>query len=142
VTYTLIKVFVSAGVLVAVAEIAQRNSALGALLASLPLTSLLAFLWLYRDTGEVEKVAALSHDIFWLVQGFLADVPATALAIAPRHAVLRRAGREYRRHGCLVSRGPRFAKTLRRALADNGYATRNRFLCAFPMRRLALLRVG
>ena len=37
------------------------------MLASLPLTSLLAFVWLYTDSGDVELVAALSHGIFWLV---------------------------------------------------------------------------
>ena len=57
----------SALVIVAVSEIAKRSSLLGALLASLPLTSLLAFVWLYLDTGDTQKVAALSSDIFWLV---------------------------------------------------------------------------
>lgn len=62
-----IKIFLSACVLVAVSEIAKRSTLLGALLASLPLTSLLAFVWLYLDTGDVQKVANLSSDIFWLV---------------------------------------------------------------------------
>ena len=30
-------------------------------------TSLLAFIWLYRETGDAQKVAALSSDILWLV---------------------------------------------------------------------------
>jgi hypothetical protein len=33
----------------------------------LPLISLLAFVWLYLETGDIEKVATLSHSIFWLV---------------------------------------------------------------------------
>jgi len=41
-------------------------------LASLPLTSLLAFVWLYLDTGNTQGIAALSHGIFWLV---LASLP-------------------------------------------------------------------
>ena len=61
-----IKVGLTAIVVVAVAEIAKRSSLWGAVLASLPLTSLLAFVWLYFDTGDVGKVAALSQDIFWL----------------------------------------------------------------------------
>jgi hypothetical protein len=36
-------------------------------LASLPLTSLLAFVWLYLDTGDTQRVADLSQGIFWLV---------------------------------------------------------------------------
>lgn len=62
-----IKVALSAGVIVAVAEIAKRNSLWAAALASLPLTSLLAFVWLYLETGDIQKIAALSQGIFWLV---------------------------------------------------------------------------
>jgi len=65
--YYIVKVALSALIIVAISELAKRSSALAALLASLPLTSLLAFVWLYVDTGEVEKIARLSDDIFWLV---------------------------------------------------------------------------
>jgi hypothetical protein len=63
----LVKVLVSALLVAAVSEVARRSSLLGAVLASLPVTSLLAFIWLYRETGDAEKVAALSGDILWLV---------------------------------------------------------------------------
>jgi hypothetical protein len=63
----IIKVAVTAIVVVAISEIAKRSSVWAALLASLPLTSLLAFVWLYLDTGEPERVATLAHSIFWLV---------------------------------------------------------------------------
>jgi hypothetical protein len=33
----------------------------------LPLTSILAFIWLYRDTQDAQKVAELSYAILWLV---------------------------------------------------------------------------
>ena len=62
-----IKVVVTAVVVVAVAEIAKRSPLWAALLASLPLTSLLAFVWLYLETGETEPVATLSHSILWQV---------------------------------------------------------------------------
>lgn len=65
--YYAIKVAVSAIVIVAVAEIAKRSSIWAAALASLPMTSLLAFIWLYLDTGDTVRVAALSQNIFWLV---------------------------------------------------------------------------
>lgn len=67
-----IKVLVTAIVVVAVSELAKRSSFWGAVLASLPLTSLLAFVWLYRGTGDAEAVASLSQGIFWLV---LASLP-------------------------------------------------------------------
>lgn len=65
--YLVLKFAISAAVVVAVSEIARRSSLFGALVASLPLTSLLAFVWLYRDTGSTEQIAALSASIFWLV---------------------------------------------------------------------------
>lgn len=61
------KVAVTAFVVVAVAELAKRSSFWGAVLASLPLTSLLAFAWLYLDSGSTQAVARLSTSIFWLV---------------------------------------------------------------------------
>jgi hypothetical protein len=62
-----LKVAISAAVIVAVSEIAKRSSAWAALLASLPLTSLMAFVWLYLDTGDTERVASLAGGIFWLL---------------------------------------------------------------------------
>lgn len=65
--YLILKYALSAGVVVAVSELARRSTLLGALLASLPLTSVLAMLWLYHDTGDAQRIAALSSGIFWLV---------------------------------------------------------------------------
>ena len=65
--YLILKTLVSALIIVAVSELARRSSFLAALLASLPLTSLLAFIWLYRDTHDTAKIASLSTGIFWLV---------------------------------------------------------------------------
>ena len=62
-----LKIGLSALILVAVAEVAKRSTFWAAALASLPLTSLLAFVWLYLDTGDVHKVATLAGGIFWLV---------------------------------------------------------------------------
>ncbi|HPE70291.1 MAG TPA: DUF3147 family protein [Thermotogota bacterium] len=63
----LVKFLLSAAILVGVSEISKRTSVLGGLIASLPLTSLLAILWLYLDTGDPQKVASLSWSIFWFV---------------------------------------------------------------------------
>ena len=62
-----IKVAVTAVVVVAVSELGKRSSFWGAILASLPLTSLLAFVWLHVDGGDARAVASLSTSIFWLV---------------------------------------------------------------------------
>lgn len=63
----LLKVAITAIVVVAISEVAKRSSLLGAVLASIPLTSVLAMIWLYADTGDTAKIAELSTDIFWLV---------------------------------------------------------------------------
>lgn len=62
-----IKYATTAAIVVGVSELARRSTLLGALLASLPLTSLLAIVWLYLDTGETARVAGLAASIFWLV---------------------------------------------------------------------------
>jgi hypothetical protein len=62
-----IKVLITALVVVAVSETAKRSSLIAALIASLPFTSLLAFMWLYADTHDTARIASLSLDILWLV---------------------------------------------------------------------------
>ena len=63
----LIKILLSALLIFAVSEIAKRSSLVGAILASLPIVSILAMIWLWRDTHDVARIARLSHGIFWLV---------------------------------------------------------------------------
>jgi len=65
--YLLIKAALSGAIVAAVSEIARRSPGWGGLLASLPLTSLLAMIWLWRDSGDPEKVAELSMGAFWFV---------------------------------------------------------------------------
>ncbi|HET8534294.1 MAG TPA: DUF3147 family protein, partial [Sphingomicrobium sp.] len=56
------------GVIVAlVSEIARRHPGWGGLVASLPLTSLLAMVWLWRDSGDSLKVAELASSTFWFI---------------------------------------------------------------------------
>jgi hypothetical protein len=63
----LVKILITAALVVAIAEIAKRSTFWGAAVASLPLTSLLAFVWLYIDTGDSQRIATLSQSILWLV---------------------------------------------------------------------------
>ena len=70
--YYLFKIAITTVLIVAIAEIAKRSSLYGALLASVPLVSVLAMLWLYIDTKDVSKVSSLSTSVFWLVLPSLA----------------------------------------------------------------------
>lgn len=70
--YYLIKIAVTTVLIVAISEIAKRSSFLGALLASVPLISVLAITWLYVDTKDIAKVSALATSVFWLVLPSLA----------------------------------------------------------------------
>lgn len=65
--YVLFKGVITALVVVGVSELAKRSSLLAAVLASLPLTSILAMTWLYLDTKSVQSVKSLSYGIFWMV---------------------------------------------------------------------------
>ncbi len=70
--YYLIKIALTTILIVAISEIAKRSSFAGAILASIPLISVLAMLWLYIDTKDIMKVSALATSIFWLVLPSLA----------------------------------------------------------------------
>lgn len=65
--YLLVKVFLSATIIVTVSEVAKRSSLLGGMIASLPLVSILAMIWIYIDTKDIEKISQLSTSILWLV---------------------------------------------------------------------------
>ena len=65
--YFLLKTLMSALLIAGISELARRYSFLAAMLASLPLTSVLAFIWLYHDTHDHAKISALSYDILWLI---------------------------------------------------------------------------
>jgi len=65
VLYLIIKAALSGAIVAAVSEIARRHPGWGGLLASLPLTSLLAMIWLYRDSHDAEHVAQLSVGTLW-----------------------------------------------------------------------------
>jgi hypothetical protein len=66
-SYYLLKLFLSAGVIVVVTEVAKRNNAAASIIHSLPLTSLLAFLWLYAETKDAGLIGRHAFGTFWFV---------------------------------------------------------------------------
>ncbi len=65
--YLALKALISGMIVAAVSEIAKRYPGLGGLVASLPLVSVLGMIWLWRDTHDPVRMAALSTGAFWFV---------------------------------------------------------------------------
>ena len=65
--YPLIKAVISGVLVASVSEVAKRNPAFGAMIASLPIVSILAMIWLWRDTGDNERIAVHAEATFWYV---------------------------------------------------------------------------
>ncbi len=65
--YVIAKAAISGVIVALVSEIAKRNPGLGALIVSLPLISLLAILWLWRETHDVGRIATHAEATFWYV---------------------------------------------------------------------------
>ena len=62
-----IKALLSGLLVAAISTVAKRYPGWGGLLASLPLVSVLSMLWLYGETRDGERVAALSIGAFWFL---------------------------------------------------------------------------
>jgi hypothetical protein len=65
--YAAIKALLSGVIIATVSEVAKRNPAIGAIIVSLPLISILAFIWLWRDTNDTEGIASLAQSTFWFI---------------------------------------------------------------------------
>lgn len=61
------KYLVTAGVVVAVSEVAKRSDRLGGLIAALPMVTVLALIWLYVEQQPQEKIANHAWYTFWYV---------------------------------------------------------------------------
>lgn len=74
--YFITKLIITALLIVLISEIAKRSSLLGALLAAIPLVSILAMTWMYVDTNSSSSAVEFSNRIVWLI------VPSMTLFIA------------------------------------------------------------
>ena len=65
--YLLVKAAISGVLIAVISEVARRSPGWGGLLASLPLVSLMAMVWLWRDTHDPQRVADQAISTFWFV---------------------------------------------------------------------------
>lgn len=65
--YPIIKALLSGIIVSAVSETAKRSPSFGALIASLPIVSVLSMIWLWQDTKDSERIASHAESTFWMV---------------------------------------------------------------------------
>jgi len=65
--YLALKGLLSGAIVLIVSEVAKRSPALGALIVSLPLVSILAMLWLHHETQDASRLATHAEATFWYV---------------------------------------------------------------------------
>lgn len=65
--YLALKAVISGLLIAAASEVARRYAGLGALIASLPLVSVLGMIWLWRDTGDPRRLADHAQATLWYV---------------------------------------------------------------------------
>lgn len=61
------KYLITAGMVVLISEIAKRSDKLGALVAALPLVTILTLMWLYFEKQPADKIANHAWYTFWYV---------------------------------------------------------------------------
>ena len=66
-SYLALKAILSGLIIAAISEIARRSPGFAALVASLPLVSILGMIWLWRDTGDTGRIAHHAEATFWYV---------------------------------------------------------------------------
>jgi len=62
-----IKLFLTAGIIVIISEVSKRLPLLGSLIASLPLISVLGMIWMYGETKDLIRIADHAEGTFWYV---------------------------------------------------------------------------
>ena len=65
--WLLSKYLVTAGIVVLVSELARRSDRLGALVAAMPLVTVLALVWLHLEQQSTQKIANHAWYTFWYV---------------------------------------------------------------------------
>jgi F0F1-type ATP synthase assembly protein I len=66
-TWYIIKIVITASIIVVVSEISKRIPLLGSMIASLPLVSVLGMIWIFQETKETQKLITHAEGTFWYV---------------------------------------------------------------------------
>ena len=63
----IIKIAITALIIVVISEISKRLPLLGSLIASLPLVSVLGMIWIFQETKDQQKLITHAEGTFWYV---------------------------------------------------------------------------
>lgn len=66
-TWIITKYLITAGLVVAISELAKRSDKLGGLVASLPLITILTLIWLHFENQTQSKISIHAYYTFWYV---------------------------------------------------------------------------
>jgi hypothetical protein len=62
-----VKIIVSALIIAGVSELAKKMPSLGGLIAAMPLTTLLALIWLYVETGDYQLAHSFTRSVLFAI---------------------------------------------------------------------------
>lgn len=65
--FLIVKYLVTAGIIVAVSEVAKRSDKLGALIISLPIMTIITLFWLNFENQSEQKISNHAYYTFWYV---------------------------------------------------------------------------
>jgi len=65
--FLIAKYLITAAIIVLVSEVAKRSDHIGALIASLPLVTVMALIWLHVENQTTEKISNHAFYTFWYV---------------------------------------------------------------------------
>ncbi|MBB6056182.1 DUF3147 family protein [Tolumonas osonensis] len=65
--YLITKYLITAGMVVLISELAKKSDRIGALVASLPLVTILTLIWLFVEGQSASKISNHAYYTFWYV---------------------------------------------------------------------------
>jgi len=65
--FATIKALISGILVSTISEVSKRSPQFGALVASLPIISILAMIWMWHETGDTNRIADHAQSTFWFV---------------------------------------------------------------------------
>ena len=65
--FFIVKVVFTALIVAGASELSKRFPFVAAAIISLPMVSILTFVWIYVETRDAQKLIGMSREIFWLV---------------------------------------------------------------------------